>query len=133
RLADVVNHRAGLGAGAFALADMDGEGRRDAVIGLSDASARSLVVLLQTQPRAFEKSAEVKDVVVGTSIAPLDFDRDGDLDFVLAHGSVSLLGRSGALGFVTSRTFPAGPLTRDVLSGDFDGDGRADLAVAIEA
>jgi hypothetical protein len=60
---------------------------------------------------------------------------DGRLDLVVANekgGDVSVLLDDGRGGFSPSRgaPFPAGPSPNDLASGDFNGDGRVDLAIA---
>jgi hypothetical protein len=64
-----------------------------------------------------------------------DLNGDGRLDLVVANekgSSVSVLLDDGKGGFSPSRgsPFPAGPSPNDLASGDFNGDGRIDLAIA---
>jgi hypothetical protein len=69
------------------------------------------------------------------SILVVDLNDDGRLDLVVANekgGDVSVLLGDGKGGFSASRgsPFPAGPSPNDLASGDFNGDGRVDLAIA---
>lgn len=69
------------------------------------------------------------------SVAVADLDRDGRLDAVVANqasGTVSVFNGvgGGALAEAPGSPFPAGPNPNDLALGDFDGDGRPDLAVA---
>ena len=64
-----------------------------------------------------------------------DMNGDGRLDLVVANekgSNVSVLLNDGKRGFSPSRgsPFPAGPNPNDLASGDFNGDGRVDLAIA---
>ncbi len=56
---------------------------------------------------------------------PVDFDGDGDLDLLVARGTVQLR-RNDAGHFVTTAPFP-GAFAHAVEAGDFDGDGMLDL------
>jgi hypothetical protein len=64
-----------------------------------------------------------------------DLNGDGRLDLVVANekgSDVSVLLSDGKGGFSPARgsPFPAGPSPNDLTSGDFNGDGRVDLAIA---
>jgi hypothetical protein len=74
---------------------------------------------------------------IPTGIANADFDRDGDLDIVTSNraltnvpGSVSFLAGDGVGGFATAVVFPAGTDPEGVAAGDFNQDGKPDLAIA---
>ena len=73
--------------------------------------------------------------VFGLAIA--DFNTDGHLDVVVAPNNSSnevtlLLGRGGTGRFGPPTSFPAGGLPRRMAAGDFNGDGKPDLAVSID-
>ncbi len=76
--------------------------------------------------------AEPRDITVG------DFNNDGRLDLVVANsangtdavGSVDLLLGNGQGGYNDQRTVQVGPKAWAVCSGDFNGDGKLDLAIA---
>jgi hypothetical protein len=70
------------------------------------------------------------------SMAALDFDRDGDIDLAVTlsggsvTGRVQLMANDGGARFTpTGSAVPIGPVPGRTTSGDFDGDGFADLAV----
>ena len=103
--------------------------------GLLLASASALAQApLQFLPKVnFPLSeAEPRDIAVG------DFNKDGKLDLVVANsangtdatGSVDLLLGNGQGGFSSLRTIELGPKAWAVGTGDFNGDGKLDVAVA---
>ncbi|MFO0552225.1 MAG: CRTAC1 family protein [Polyangiaceae bacterium] len=72
-----------------ALADLDGDGRTDILLGASDYPDQYLWVLHQKPDGTFE---EIGDTVgmhhpCGVGVTVADFDRDGDLDVVVASGT----------------------------------------------
>src|ERR1039457_168529 len=75
---------------------------------------------------------------VGTqpySIAAADFNGDGKIDIAVANSgsnNVTVLLGNGAGGFTSASgsPFPAGSQPYSVVVGDFNGDGKPDLAIA---
>ena len=68
------------------------------------------------------------------SVAVGDFDGDGILDVVAVQGAgsastVFFFRGDGHAGFAAVSSFPAAASLSDVVAGDFDGDGKLDLAV----
>ncbi|MFC8125589.1 FG-GAP and VCBS repeat-containing protein [Streptomyces sp. NPDC057302] len=136
--------------GSVATADVDGDGFTDAVVGVggedvgSDPAARghgAVVVLYGSSSGRFERGRTIAQGSAGSgagaSLAVGDFTQDGDVDVAvgLPHGE---------FGEVTLRP---GPLTEDkplthlldtgfggsagqLAAGDFDGNGKTDLAVS---
>src|SRR5262249_39629523 len=86
-----------------------------------------------TEPRCNDQSFGVgraPDIIVLE-----DLNKDNKLDLLVANergGDVSVLLNDGKGNFSPSRgsPFPAGPNPNDLASGDFNGDGLVDLAVA---
>ena len=71
------------------------------------------------------------------AVAKGDFNGDGHLDIIVAPNNSSnelmlLLGRGGTERFAPPTTFPAGGPARQISVGDFNGDGKPDLAVTID-
>lgn len=95
------------------------------------ASACDLGRAADTGPRFEEHRIEVGPSTA--AVVARDFDGDGHPDLAAAHrggdGSVTLLRGDGAGGFRPWSVVPAGENPVDLALGDFDEDGRVDLAV----
>jgi FG-GAP-like repeat len=86
-----------------------------------------------TEPRSSELHFDVGRAPGGILVE--DLNNDGKLDLVVANekgGDVSVLLGDGKKGFSPSSGSPfrAGPNPNDLASGDFNGDGLVDLAIA---
>jgi hypothetical protein len=87
-----------------------------------DFEGKTLSEIVGSEPRA---------------IVTADFDRDGNADLAVANaavggegGSVSVLLGRGDGTFRPETRLPAGEVLAELLTGDFDADGKADLALA---
>lgn len=75
----------------------------------------------------------------GDALAVLDFDKDGELDFVtdsLRMGDGELINLGDGKGGWDTQYLPINrptPIIRGTAAGDFDGDGKNDLAMSIRA
>jgi VCBS repeat-containing protein len=124
----------GIAARAVAAADFDGDGFDD--LAVATASAQGLVLLanvsdpanparrmLATTPQALGGEA------LGTDLAVVDLDRDGDLDVVLAAAAGApdraFLASNGA--FTSTELGAAASDSRAVAAADVNGDGFVDL------
>jgi hypothetical protein len=121
------------------LADLDRDGRSDVLA--CDDKLRAVVWLRQVAPGKFEETNLATDVPAPVHVEAADIDGDGDLDLLVACmgevfpnddkiGSVVILENDGRQNF--TRHVVAEHIARvtDVRAGDFNGDGRLDLAVA---
>ncbi|MCA9310530.1 MAG: VCBS repeat-containing protein, partial [Phycisphaerales bacterium] len=118
------------------VADFNGDGWSDVIA--SDASYNRVHVMLATGSETFAPAVivdgpEANNGTVGVDIA--DLDGDGDIDAAFSTwypAAINILHNDGAGNFTVVDTFTTGPEPRDVAIGDFDGDGRPDIAAACQ-
>ena len=126
----------GINPFSAAVADIDGDGRLDLAVGIYFSG--SIAILRGVGDGSFEFTESVGVGDIPGSIAIADFDADGHQDIVTANEQSQtitvVLGREGG-GFVSNVGFDSGPYFHDssqaITAGDFNGDDRADLAVAV--
>ncbi len=124
---------AGDGAFSTAMADVDGDGLLDVVVGneLDD----SLALLLGRGDGTLEEPAFLPAGDAPQGLVAADFDADGTLDLAVAnHDSddvVVLLGAGGGT-FGAPIFAPAGDGPRPLAAADMNGDGALDLVVGLQ-
>jgi VCBS repeat protein len=122
--------------GAFdsmAVSDFNGDGKPDLVFGSQFQD--QIKVLINEGNGGL---GQVRTFVVGnrpTVVAVGDFNNDGKTDVATCDGrdfsgGVSILSGDGAGGFIAIPTLNGAKFPRVVESGDFNGDGRADLVAS---
>jgi hypothetical protein len=138
------NFSAGSGPFSVAVGDFTGNGVSD--LAVANAGSDTVSVLLGNGNGTFQTARSFSTGGAGPrSVAVGDFNGDGFLDLVVAgygvycndfgdcHNfdeTVRVLLGNGDGTFQAARSFAAGPTPRSVAVGEFDGDGRLDLAVA---
>ena len=118
-----------------AVGDFNGDGKQD--LATANYSSGNVSVLLGTGTGSFAAASGSPFSAGGgsRSVATGDFNGDGSLDLATANNSsnnVSVLLGDGAGSFAAASgsPFSVGTGPRSVATGDFDGDGRQDLATA---
>jgi chitobiase/beta-hexosaminidase-like protein/VCBS repeat protein len=122
---------------SVAVGDFNGDARPDLVTASTSADAVS--VLLGNGNGTFQSPVGFAAGPGPTSVVPGDFNNDGKLDVAVANdrdgtidgsSTVSVLLGNGDGTLQTPRTFAVGSISWAVASGDFNGDGKPDLAAA---
>lgn len=117
--------------------DLDQDGKTDVLF--CDAKENSVGWLRQTE-QGWIESTLATEIAAPVHVEPSDIDQDGDLDLLIASmglvfpnndkiGSVVILENDGTGQFTKRVIIDQIARVTDVRAGDFDGDGRIDLAV----
>lgn len=136
----VVHYTTGLGpVSHLAVGDFNGDGELDFAV--ANYGSNNVTVLLGQGDGTFLKPSSFDLGKNPTGIAAGDMNGDGKLDLVVANqncpygrspcgtGTVSVLLGNGDGTFQAHKDFPVGHPISDVTIGDFNGDGKLDLAV----
>ncbi len=120
---------------SVAIADFNRDGQED--LAVADVANNSVDVLLNQGNATFPAYTQYAAGVSPTGVAVGDFNGDGFPDLAVANsnlygdaGTVSVLLNKGFGDFGSQATYGVGAIPDSVAVGDFNGDGKPDLAVA---
>ncbi len=132
-----INFIAGKGSLNIACADLDGDGKYDVVC--SNRGATSISVFQNTSTGVgnfnFATKLDYTTMKGGIGVSIADIDSDGKLDIVSSSDSVNYISifrnlcTLGNINFAPMKYFFIGNNMNFIGLGDFDGDGKIDLAV----
>jgi len=137
-----VNFAAGTNPASVAIGDFNGDGKTDLAVAFTGTYTNgSVSVLLGKGDGTFEAAVNYGAGTNPVSVAAGDFNGDGKLDLAVANqgatpisnqsrGTVSVLLGNGDGTFQVAVNYGAGIGPASVAVGDFNGDGKPDLAVA---
>jgi hypothetical protein len=116
-------------------ADLNSDGRLDLAV---TNSGSNVSILLGTGTGSFSTATNFSVGTNPVSIAVGDFNGDGRPDLAVlssnsSNGAVSLLLGTGTGSFSAARNYPASLFDRNLETGDFNQDGKLDLAVSSPA
>ncbi len=120
-------------------ADLDRDGRLDVIA--CEAQANQVLWLRQNERGGFEERVLAAEMKAPVHAEAVDFDGDGDLDVVVASmgfvfpnndriGTVFVLENDGRQNFTRHAVLENTDRVTDVRVGDFNRDGKLDLALA---
>jgi hypothetical protein len=126
----------GVSPEAIAAGDLNNDGKIDLVV--TNGSTNSISILLGNDNGTFTPGMAVKlhNRVEPSGITLADMDGDGALDLVVAENVTSQVAISLGNGdgtFRPAHAFDAGGLASAVAVGDFNGDGKMDVAATVYA
>jgi Ig-like domain CHU_C associated/FG-GAP-like repeat/Secretion system C-terminal sorting domain/IPT/TIG domain len=135
-----IDYYSAFGATSISSGDIDGDGRSDLTVSNS-SSVDEINVLRNISSGGTINFDSPVSFILGYSVSRArvgDLDGDQKLDIVVAMGfssKISVLKNTsliGAISFSPKLDFPTGSNPQTIAIGDIDGDGKSDLAIAID-
>jgi len=133
-----VDYNTGFGTLGIAVADLNGDGKRD--LAVANSVDGTVSVLLGNGDGTFQAHQDYPAGTGADAVAVNDFNGDGKLDLAVVNancpftpcgpGSVSILLGNGNGTFQTHADYDVGTTPRGIVVADFNGDGPLDVAVA---
>jgi uncharacterized protein (TIGR03437 family) len=131
-----VSYPVGFGASSAIAADFNGDGKLD--LAVTNLDSNNVSVLVGNGDGTFRPSVNYTTGAGPAGVAMADFNGDGKPDLAITYfgslasplSGVSILMGNGDGTFKAAVNIPGGSSPLAVLSADFNGDGKADLAVA---
>jgi VCBS repeat protein/centrosomal CEP192-like protein len=131
-----VNYPAGTNPSSVAVGDFNGDGKLD--LAVANFGSLNVSVLLGNGDGTFQTAVDYGAGSNPSSVAVGDFNGDGKLDLAVANansggfgnGNGSILLGNGDGTFQATVNYNAGTNPSSVAVGDFNGDGKLDLALA---
>lgn len=120
---------------ALALGDVNGDGLID--LAVAHQGSLYVMVFLGRTEGGLDQGARLESGAGASAVALADLDGDGRLDLIVAHAEENNFvvhsnnGSGGANLFGAAVRYPTGARPSALATGDFDGDGLTDVAVAV--
>jgi hypothetical protein len=119
------------------VADVNGDGKKDLIVGTTDASSSQIVVLPGVGNGTFGTAISKSVYAYPINITVGDFNNDGKQDLAVTHNAghspVSILQGNGDGTFSLASLIMAGDTPVGAVAADFSGSGLPDLAVVDNA
>lgn len=117
---------------AIVVADFNGDGKLD--IAVTDPGSNCVYILLGNGDGTFGPPSTIATGNAPDALVTGDFNNDGKLDLAVANSgdnTVTLLVGNGDGTFIPAEgsPYPVGKFPYQIVAGDFNGDGKLDLAV----